>query len=255
MKIFLLFIFIATTTFFVQAQDEAQSAFSEGVKLLKSNRFAEAEKQFSIAIKKGVAAQGLKMSFIYKGFSLNGQQKYEQAVLCFDKAIEIDSLDPASYTDRGLAYSYKKDYENAILDFEKVLKIDSNGKQAEAAYYYSGRIKFSQGDYEKAIEQFDKLLLLVPTDAEAYFLRGTAKSNIMDIKGSIADYDLAIKYNPNYMEAYTNRGFQKINALPVTEKVGKIGCLESPCADFKKAKALGDSAVDDMLFLYCKECK
>ena len=256
MKQSLLFFLIVLASFYVQAQDEAQEAFSEGVKLLKANQFAKAEKQFSIAIKKGAALEGLKMSYIYKGFSLNGLQKYNEAIVCFDKAIEIDSLDPASYTDRGLAFSYKKDYEKAILDFEKVLKIDSNGKQAEAAYYYLGRIKFSQGDFEQAIKEFDKLLLLVPTDAEAYFLRGTAKSNIMDIKGSITDFDFAIKFNPKYMEAYANRGFQKINALPVAEKVGKkIGCLEDPCADFKKAKALGDTAVDDMLFLYCKECK
>ncbi len=256
MKQSLLFLLIVLSSFFAQAQEEAQKAFSEGVKLLKANKFVEAEKQFSIAIKKGATSDGLKMSYIYKGFSLNGLQKYSDAILCFDKAIEIDSLDPASYTDRGIAYSYKKDYEKAITDFQKVLSLDSNGKQAEAAYYYLGRIKFSQGYFEQAIKEFDKLLFLVPTDAEVFFLRGTAKSNRMDIKGSIADYDMAIKYNPNYMEAYTNRGFQKINALPIAEKVGsKIGCLQDPCADFKKAKALGDSAVDDMLFLYCKDCK
>ena len=68
------------------------------------------------------------MSYIYKGFSLNGQGKYDDAIVCFDRAIEIDSLDPASFTDRALAYSYKKDYENAIKDFEHVLILDSTGQ-------------------------------------------------------------------------------------------------------------------------------
>ncbi|MGQ0739802.1 MAG: tetratricopeptide repeat protein, partial [Bacteroidota bacterium] len=137
-----------------------------------------------------------------------------------------------------------------------VAKIDSTEKQAEAAYYHLGKIKFFQGKFEESIKYLDSLLVLVPTDAEGYFIRGTAKSNLMEIKGSIADFDLAIKYNPNYMEAYTNRGFQKINALPVSEKVGlKVKCLQDPCADFKKAKALGDTAADDMLFLYCSDCK
>lgn len=239
-----------------QAQQEAQTAFSEGVRLLKANKFSDAEKQFSMAIEIGMAKEGLKMSYIYKGFSLNGQYKYQEAIKCFDKAIAIDPLDAASYTDRGLSYSYMKAYEQAIGDFLKVLTLDSAGKQAQAAYFYLGKIKFFQADFKESVKYFDSLLLLVSDDAEAYFIRGTAKSNMMDSKGAIADYDLAIKNNPGYMEAYANRGFQKINAMPVAEKTGiKIKCLPDPCADLKKAKSLGDTTVDDMLFLYCTDCK
>ena len=240
----------------LQAQEEAQKAFSEGVRLLKSNNYIEAEKQFSIAISKGETEQGLKMSYIYKGFSLNGQDKYDSAIVCFDKAIEIDSLDPASYTDRAKSYSYKKDYPNAMKDFEHVLKLDSIGGQAEAAYYYLGRIKMLTFENEAAIKYFDKLVNLAPKDAEAYFLRGTSKSNIMESAGAIADFDKAIELNPNYMEAYANRGVQKINKLPVEDKTGKnLKCLEEPCKDLLKAKELGDKSVDDMIYLYCKKCK
>lgn len=241
---------------FAQAQQEAQNAFSEGVRLLKANKFAEAEKQFSVAIEKGLSKEGLKMAYIYKGFSLNGLFRYNEAIRCFDKAIAIDPVDAASYTDRGLGYSYIKEYEKAILDFSKVLQLDSTGKQAQAAYYYLGKIKFFQGSFEESVKYFDSLLVLVPTDAEAYFIRGTAKSNLLDSKGAIADYDLAIKNNPGYMEAFANRGVQKINAMAVAEKTGlKIKCLPDPCADLKKAKSLGDTTVDDMLFLYCADCK
>lgn len=240
----------------LQAQVEAQKAFSEGVRLLKSKNYVGAEKQFSIAISKGETEQGLKMSYIYKGFSLNGLGKYDSAIVCFNKAIEIDSLDPASYTDRGKTYIYNKDYPSAIKDFEQVLQLDSVGGQAEAAYYYLGRIKMLTFENEAAIKYFDKLLILAPKDAEAYFLRGTAKSNIMDSDGAIADFDKAIELRPNYMEAYANRGVQKINKLPVEEKIGKkIKCLEEPCKDLLKAKELGDTTVDDMIFLYCKKCK
>lgn len=240
----------------LQGQEEAQEAFNEGVSLLKSDKCIEAEKQFSIAISKGETEQGLKMSYIYKGFSLNGQGKYDSAIVCFDQAIEIDPLDPASYTDRAKTFSYKKDYPNAIKDFEHVLKLDSIGGQAESAYYYLGRIKMLTFKNEAAIKYFDKLLVLAPKDAEAYFLRGTAKSNIMDSDGAIADFDKAIELRPNYMEAFANRGVQKINKIPVEEKIGKkIKCLEEPCKDLLKARELGDTTVDDMIYLYCKKCK
>lgn len=241
-------------TLIASGQEEAQKAFNEGVRLLQAERFSEAEKYFSEAIAKGETKNGLKMSYVYKAFSLNGQGKYDSAIVCFDKAIEIDSLDPASYTDRAKAYSYKKDYDKAIQDFNKVLELDSIGKQAEAAYYYLGRIKMLIGKNEEAIKHFDHLLELVPTDYEGYFLRGTAKSNVMDIDGSIKDFDLAIQYNPNYMEAYANRGIQKINKLPTSEKLG-IDCLEDPCTDLLKAQKMGDSSVEDMIYLYCNKCK
>lgn len=256
MKYLLGSIILLLTTTLVNGQEEAQRAFSEGVKLLKAEKFIEAEKKFSEAISKGETKNGLKMSYIYKAFSLNGQSKYDGAITCFDKAIEIDSLDPATYTDRAKTFSYKKDYNKAINDFNKVLDFDSAGKQAEAAFYYLGRIKMLQGKNEEAIKHFDKLLELVPTDAEGYFLRGTAKSNIIDIDGSIKDFDLAIKYNPNYMEAYANRGVQKINKIPTSEKMGKkIDCFADPCSDLLKAKKMGDKSADDMIYLYCKKCK
>jgi tetratricopeptide (TPR) repeat protein len=255
MKIRLIILFL-TISFGLQAQEEAQKAFSEGVKQLKAENFVEAEKLFTTAIEKGETKNGLKMSYIYKGFSLNGQGEYDSAIVCFDQAIEIDSLDPSSFTDRALAYSYKKDYSNAIKDFEHVLTLDSTGQQAEAAYFYLGKINMLTFENEAAIPYFDGLIELVPTDAEAYFLRGTAKSNIMDSDGAIADFDEAIELRPNYMEAYANRGVQKINKLPVEQKTGKnIKCIEDPCSDLLKAKELGDTSVEDMLFLYCKKCK
>jgi len=255
MKTKLIFLFLLFTSM-LYGQQEAQQAFSEGVKQLQSKNFVEAEKSFTIAIEKGISENGLKMSYIYKGFALNGQGKYSESITCFDKAIVIDSLDPATFTDRALAYSYKKDYTNAIKDFEHVLALDSTGGQAEAAYFYLGKIKMLTYENEAAIPLFDKLLKLVPTDAEAYFLRGTAKSNMMDSDGAITDFDKAIELRPNYMEAYANRGVQKINKLPVDQKIGKkIKCIKDPCSDLLKAKELGDTSVEDMLFLYCKKCK
>jgi tetratricopeptide (TPR) repeat protein len=249
-------ILLLTLSTEINAQEEAQKAFSEGVKQLKANNFSDAENLFTTAIEKGKTKQGLKMSYIYKGFSLNGQNRYDDAIICFTQAIEIDSLDPASFIDRGLAFSYKKDYANATKDFKHVLVLDSISDQAEAAYYYLGKIEMLNYDNEAAIPYLDKLISLVPTDAEAYFLRGTAKSNLMDSDGAILDFDKAIELRPNYMEAFANRGVQKVNKLPVEEKLRKnIKCIEFVCGDLLKAKELGDTSVDDMIYLYCKECK
>ena len=251
----LFILMIALLPMVILAQKEAQKAFSEGVRLLKANQFLKAEELFSIAIEKGEVEEGLKMAYIYKGFALRGLNKLNEAIINFDEAIKLDSTDAASFSDRGITYAYKEDYKRAIQDFNTVLVLDSTSNQAQAAYFYLGKIYSLRFQYEEAISYFDKLIELVPNDPEAYFLRGTCKGNIMDYEGSISDLDMAINYNPNYMEAYANRGVNKINQIPVKEKFGKkIKCLEDPCADLLKARALGDTSVEEMIFVYCKKC-
>jgi len=235
---------------------ETRKTFSEGIQLLKDEKFKKAERKFSEIIRKGDSANVIKMAWIFRGHSHLGQKEYDDAIDCYTKSLALDSLDPATYCDRGSAWSFKGDYGKAASDFYRVLRIDSVGKQAENAYYHLGKIHMLSGRNAEAIPFFDRLLDLAPADAEGYFLRGTAKSNIHDIDGSISDFDLAIRYNPDYMEAYANRGVQKLNKIPLEERTeNPADCLEGPCADLLKAKKLGDTSLDDLIYLYCKNCK
>ncbi len=255
MKCCIILLFICNWSL-AKGQSDAQKAYSDGVLLLRMEKFQDAEIKFSRAIELGQNMPGLKMSYIYKGLALNGQNKYKEAINCFDKSIELDSLDLDTYIDRGKTYLRLDSVDKALADFNIVIVKDPVSNAAVASYYYIGRIKMDDGFYKEAITQFDQFLKLKPTEAEVYFLRGAAKSNLFDIDGSISDFDLAIKFKPDYMEAYANRGTQKINKIPTAERIGKaIDCLKDPCKDFIKAKQLGDDTVDDMIFLYCSKCK
>lgn len=235
---------------------ETRKIFGDGLQLLKDQKFKKAERKFSEVIRKGDSAAVIKMAWIFKGHAYLGQKEYVEAIDCYTTSLALDSLDPATYCDRGIAWSFKGDYGMAASDFYRVLRIDSVGKQAENAYYHLGKIHMLSGRNAEAIPFFDSLLDLAPADAEGYFLRGTAKSNIHDIDGSISDFDLAIRYNPDYMEAYANRGVQKLNKIPLEERSANFSdCLEDPCADLLKAKKLGDTSLDDLIYLYCKNCK
>ena len=61
------------------------------------------------------------------------------------------------------------------------------------------------GEYEKAIECFDKAIELDPNDADAYNNRGVAYYNLEEYERAIEDYDKAIALDPNYAKAYENR--------------------------------------------------
>ncbi|MEM7162119.1 MAG: tetratricopeptide repeat protein [Bacteroidota bacterium] len=249
---FLSLVFIAP----FYGQDKVQEAFERGVQYLQNRDFHAAETQFKVVLTQGQRTEVLKMANVYMGQSLNGQGQYNNALVFFDKAIELDSLDLKSFIDRGLCFAYAKNHLKAKKDFNHVLSIQQIGPQAEGAYYWLGRLAFANGDMKVAIDNFSQLLSQAPQDAEAYFLRGTAYSNLFEHNEAIANFDLAIEYKPDYMEALANRGVSKMNLVPTKEKLeNKKGCFKEPCSDLLRAKELGDEAVDDMIFLYCKKCK
>lgn len=233
-------------------QAELKSDFDKAVKLLQSDNYKKAVDAFSNILTKATDDKLKKYCFIYRAFSYNGLNDFKNAIADLDKAIELDPNDLASYTDRGKTKAYTNDLDGAKKDFLFILTKDSTGRQAEAAFYYLGKITYRDGQFEQSIKYYDKLLSLAPKDSEAYFNRAAAKGMIMDVAGSIKDYDKAIEINPNYMEAYANRGVAKINMLTTKGNIQPTKEQTSDgCADLKKAKQLGDKTVDDMIFIYC----
>lgn len=243
---------ISLTVQFVFGQVELKSDFDKAVKLLKAENFKPAVEAFSGLLAKATDDKLKKFCYIYRAFSYNGLNEYKSAIADLDMAIGLDPNDLASYTDRGKAKAYANDLDGARQDFLFILTKDSTGGQAEAAFYYLGRIAYQEGHFEQSIAFYDKLLVLAPKDYEVYFNRATAKGMTMDVAGSIKDYDKAIELKPDYMQAYANRGVAKINLLTSKGNIRPTKEQTSDaCADLNKAKQLGDNTVDDMLFIYC----
>lgn len=251
------FIFTIITGLIVQisyGQVELKNDFDKAKELLKSENYRKAVDAFSNILKNATENKLKKICFIYRAFSYNGLNDFRNAITDLDKAIELDPDDLASYTDRGKTKAYVNDLDGAKEDFLFILTKDSTGSQAEAAFYYLGKIAYSEGVFEQSITYYDKLLVLAPKDSEAYFNRAAAKGMLMDVSGSIKDYDKAIEINPNYMEAYANRGVAKINILTSNGNIQLTKEQTSDgCADLKKARQLGDKTVDDMIFIYCEK--
>ncbi len=66
--------------------------------------------------------------------------------------------------------------------------------------------KYKKGDFQGAIEDLDKAIIINPKYAEAYNSRGLTYKALKEYPKAIADYDRAIELNPKLALAYTNRG-------------------------------------------------
>ena len=91
-----------------------------------------------------------------------------------------------------------------------------------------GMEKGIQGDYQKSITNFTKVIRLSPYEIEAYYNRGIAYGKIDYNIDAIADFNKAIRLNNNMVDIYIARA-------KVYYKLGKLG---EAITDLKTAKIL-----------------
>jgi tetratricopeptide (TPR) repeat protein len=92
------------------------------------------------------------------------QNKIQDAIADYNKAIAIAPRQPDPYLNRGIAYEVQEDWESAIADYDKVLELDPEDAMA---YNNRGNAKAGKGNYEEAISDYEKAASLEPDFAIA----------------------------------------------------------------------------------------
>lgn len=101
---------------------------------------------------------------------------------------------------------------------------------------------FSESNYKKAIEHYNKALHFKPDLIDALRMRAACKLLSNDYKGALIDYDKLIKNEPNNDQLYFNRAICKTN----------LKMIESACIDFNMAKKLGHKEAIERIKKHCK---
>jgi TonB family protein len=85
-----------------------------------------------------------------------------------------------------------------------------------------------KGEYDSAVNDYNKAIELNPKDEVAYLNRGRAYHNKTNYDLAIADFDKAIEINPKDLSAYLNRG----------DAFEKKGSAQQAIGDYKKVVEL-----------------
>lgn len=72
-------------------------------------------------------------------------------------------LSAEDWTNKGNALDDQKKYEEAIKCFDKLIELDPNNARV---WYYKGVLLYKLGKYEEAIKCFDKTLQINPNYAD-----------------------------------------------------------------------------------------
>lgn len=112
--------------------NSAEAYFSKGLKLYYQQKPKELEQaiaNFRETIKND--PNNNDMAHYYLGNALSDQNKLDEAIKEYEKAINIDRNYSRAYNNKGVALQKKKNFKDAITAYEKAINFDENYKLAK----------------------------------------------------------------------------------------------------------------------------
>jgi tetratricopeptide (TPR) repeat protein len=165
------------------------------------------QKQYDEAIVKYEKAVELNPKFAPPhnnwGVMLYNQKKYEEAVAKYQKAIELDPKFAAAYYNWGILLQDQKKYEEAIAKYRKAIELDP---KYEDSYYSWGNVLYERKKYDEAIAKYQQAIEVDPKSPLPYNSWGNALYNQKKYDQAIAEYQKAIEVDPRYALPYFNWG-------------------------------------------------
>ena len=126
----------------------------------------------------------------------------------FNKIIDKFS-DVADYNVRGTSKAQFGDFKNAIIDFNKALQVNKNDAQA---YANRGKAKDELGDLKGALADLSRAIELKPEEHEYYIHRGNTKVKMHDFKGALDDCNKALELDSKDATLFAHRaGIYQMN--------------------------------------------
>lgn len=143
-----------------------------------------------------------------EGLGLYNQGQYEQALVAFNSALELDDQQPALWANLGNTYSKLNQSDQALEAYEKAIAI---APEDPTLYQNLGGIYAAMGNTEKARELYEQAVQLNaygdPKDAAInYYNMGVTFINSGQTEEAVEALQNAIEADPSYAEAYYQLG-------------------------------------------------
>jgi tetratricopeptide (TPR) repeat protein len=156
------------------------------------------------------------------GFGELSQVAGEIGKELLNKGGEEEKEEAEVWLERGYEQLETGDFEEAIESFDKAVEIKPDYHQA---WYNRGNVLYELLRLEEAIASFDKAIEIKPDYYDAWNNRGGALHKLLLFEEAIASFDKVVEIKPDKHEAWLNRGIA----------LGKLLRFEEAIASFDKA--------------------
>ncbi|MDP2937289.1 MAG: serine/threonine-protein kinase [Dehalococcoidia bacterium] len=179
---------------------------NKGVSLHSLGRYDEAIRCYDRALELDPQYAA---AWINKGNSLHSLGRYDEAIRCYDRALELDPQYAAASNNKGNSLHSLGRYDEAICCCDRALELDP---QDAATWSSKGNSRHRLARYDEAIRCYDRALELDPQDAAAWNNKGLSLHSLGRHEEAIRCCDRALEINPQYAAAWHNRG-NSLNSL------------------------------------------
>lgn len=135
------------------------------------------------------------------------------AIQVCTRAIEFLSLErpdlAKAYYSRGTEWASQGNFDRAIADYNMAIELDP---KLASAYYNRALAWSARGESDRALADYDAALKLSPRDISAWIGRGAESIAKGDYRRAIEDYEHALQLNPQSAAGYFGRGRARMYA-------------------------------------------
>ena len=130
-----------------------------------------------------------------EGEKLFKSNKPAEAVLFLEDEINNGSASSAAYNYLGLAYYQIGDYQNSVDAFARGLKVPATNKKVLS--FNQGNAYYAMGDYDNAVKSYSLAISADPKYSAALLNRGNSYLMAQKFDETIKDYERFIIMEPN----------------------------------------------------------
>ncbi|MEA5619080.1 tetratricopeptide repeat-containing serine protease family protein [Cronbergia sp. UHCC 0137] len=165
--------------------------------------------------------------FYARGITQINENKYQESLENFNRAIQLEPKYMEAYFKRGYAYTWLRKFKEAQRDFNEVIKLDPNYLDA---YINRGWSHIWLKNNKAALEDFNQAIRINPNYATAYAHQGMAYIRLRKYQEALASSKEAIRLDPNNSYGYSIQGdvFNALNNYEAAIEVSNIAIIINP---------------------------
>ncbi|GAB4123732.1 MAG: hypothetical protein OHK0045_03650 [Raineya sp.] len=205
----------------------SQELLEKARKAMQEQKFEEAILLLNKAIDKNAKNAD---AFNARGVALFELGKYNDALLDYQQAIELSPANYKPYFNRAELYRALKQWDEALKDYQKAIDLDP---QIADLYLNRGVLLYQQGNLEDAIEDFARATQFAPDSKNAFLNLG----NVLFEKGSDEALQEALKAYEKVIELDNKADKTHFNTAQILLRFGKP---DVACQHLQRASDLGN---------------
>jgi Flp pilus assembly protein TadD/ribosomal protein S27AE len=183
------------------------SWFNRGVALEKIGKSDQAVECFDKALEENPNDS---WAWFNKGVSLHRLGSLGEALYCYSKALELNPNDPDLLSNKGIALRTLGRTDEAIKCYKKALEINPRDSGIWSNLGVTYRVL---GQTEEAIKCYDKALSIDKMDIGVWLNKAAALQSLERYDAAIQCYEEVLKINPYHPVAIRNKEFALTRTL------------------------------------------